>query len=342
MPRNPNGEYVLPSIYLAASGQTIRADQHNIPMQDIAQALTGSMARNGSTPMTGNLPMNSNRITGLAAATASSDAVRLDQVTKYSGYLNAVSGLALAANEITYATGPASAARTALTPFGRGLIAAADAAAGRTSLALGAVATDNVVPVSRGGTGGTTQAAGRAGLGLGNVATDDVVPVSRGGTGATNAAGARTGLGLGNLATQNTLDINGSFLTGTLSVAGGGTGANNAGSARNNLGLGAVATDNVVPVTRGGTGATDASGARSAIGAPWSPAGGAIIYGQSPVGAAVVLPAGGTWEWFALEMSSVGGTIAAGIVGGIAAGGSTVAGPLANRIYQYRFWRVTQ
>lgn len=191
MPRNPNGEYVLPSIYLAASGQTIRADQHNIPMQDIAQALTGSMARNGSTPMTGNLAMNSNRITGLAAATASSDAVRLDQVTKYSGYLNAVSSLALAANEITYATGPASAARTALTPFGRSLIAAVNAAAGRTALALGPLATATIVPVGNGGTGGTTQATARNGLGLGAVATDNVVPVARGGTGATNAAGAR-------------------------------------------------------------------------------------------------------------------------------------------------------
>lgn len=194
MPRNPNGEYVLPSIYLAASGQTIRADQHNIPMQDIAQALTGSVARNGTTPMTGNLPMNSNRITGLAAATASSDAVRLDQVTKYSGYLNAVSGLALAANEITYATGPASAARTALTPFGRSLIAAADAAAGRTALALGPLATANIVPVGNGGTGANNAGSARNNLGLGAVATDNVVPVARGGTGATNAAGARSNI----------------------------------------------------------------------------------------------------------------------------------------------------
>lgn len=195
MPRDPNGVYTLPSIYKGVPGQTIRADQHNIPMEDIGQAITGSVARNGSTPMTGNLPMNGYRITGLSAATAHSDAPRLDQVTKYSGFLNAVSNLTFAANEIPYATGTSAAAKTSLTPYARSLLAAASNAAARTTLGLGPLATTSVAALANGGTGATTAAAARTNLGLGAVARDDVVPVSRGGTGATSTASARSALG---------------------------------------------------------------------------------------------------------------------------------------------------
>lgn len=74
MPRNGSGNYSLPAVYLATPGTTIESDQHNVPLQDIAQALTDSLPRNGSAPMTGNLPMGGNRITGLATPTANGDA----------------------------------------------------------------------------------------------------------------------------------------------------------------------------------------------------------------------------------------------------------------------------
>lgn len=74
MPRSGSGSYSLPAVYLATPGTTIESDQHNVPLQDIAQALTDSLPRNGSAPMTGNLPMGGNRITGLATPTANGDA----------------------------------------------------------------------------------------------------------------------------------------------------------------------------------------------------------------------------------------------------------------------------
>lgn len=79
MPR-VGGIYNLPPGYVAVSGETIQPSQHNPPLEDIAQALTDSLPRNGAAPMTGNLPMGGNKITGLGAATNPADAPRFDQV----------------------------------------------------------------------------------------------------------------------------------------------------------------------------------------------------------------------------------------------------------------------
>lgn len=84
MPRN-SGTYTLPPIYHAEPGTTIRSVQHNAPLEDIAEALTASLPRDGSAGMTGNLPMGNNRITGLAPATAAAHAARFDQVLPVSG-----------------------------------------------------------------------------------------------------------------------------------------------------------------------------------------------------------------------------------------------------------------
>jgi len=62
MPRDSGGNYALPSSYLAITGETITALQHNSPLEDIAQALTNSLARNGSSAMTGDLTMGGNDI----------------------------------------------------------------------------------------------------------------------------------------------------------------------------------------------------------------------------------------------------------------------------------------
>lgn len=52
------------------------------------------------------------------------------------------------------------------------------------------------LPINIGGTGAGTAAAARTNLGLGAVATEDVVPIEQGGTGATTAAAAKTALGI--------------------------------------------------------------------------------------------------------------------------------------------------
>jgi microcystin-dependent protein len=52
MPRDANGVFSLVDGYLAITGATIQASQHNPPLEDIASALTGSLPRNGTAPMT--------------------------------------------------------------------------------------------------------------------------------------------------------------------------------------------------------------------------------------------------------------------------------------------------
>ena len=73
----------MPPGYFAVDGTTIEVSQHNPPLEDIAQALTDSLPRDGSAPMTGNLAMGSNKITNLAAATNPADAVRFDQLPTF-------------------------------------------------------------------------------------------------------------------------------------------------------------------------------------------------------------------------------------------------------------------
>lgn len=138
----------MPSVSFVQPGTEIRADQQNTPHNDMAEALTFSLPRNGRVPMMDQLPMGGYKITGLAAGTDPSDAARIDQVLPYSGYLASVSELTLTANQITYSTGAGSAAATALTALGRSMIAAADPASARGELDLGELSTKDKVAMS--------------------------------------------------------------------------------------------------------------------------------------------------------------------------------------------------
>lgn len=138
MPRTA-GSYSLPASYKATSGQTIRTEQHNPPLEDIAKALTDSLPRDGSASMTGSLPMNGQRVTGLGAGTSDSDAVRRDQVTLYSAWLAALSELSFEANKLPYATGAGTAALADFSAFARTLLDDADAATARATLGVSQV-----------------------------------------------------------------------------------------------------------------------------------------------------------------------------------------------------------
>lgn len=83
MPRDSGGIYSLPVGYLAVTGEVIEASQHNPPLEDIRDALTNSLPRNGAAAMTDELAMGSNKITGLANGTAATDAAAFGQL----GYL---------------------------------------------------------------------------------------------------------------------------------------------------------------------------------------------------------------------------------------------------------------
>jgi microcystin-dependent protein len=70
-----NGVYSLPSGYLAVTGATILASQHNPPLEDIAAALTLRLSRDGTAPMTGPIQLASGTVTvpgGVFAADPSS------------------------------------------------------------------------------------------------------------------------------------------------------------------------------------------------------------------------------------------------------------------------------
>ncbi|MDF0495372.1 phage tail protein [Bradyrhizobium yuanmingense] len=53
MPSDANGVYSLPGGYLAITGETIQASQHNPPLEDLAAAMSQRLMRSGAAPMTG-------------------------------------------------------------------------------------------------------------------------------------------------------------------------------------------------------------------------------------------------------------------------------------------------
>jgi len=80
MPRDGSGVYTLPTGNPVVDGTTIEAAWANDTMSDLANEITGSLPRNGTAPMAANLAMGSNKITGLATGTATTDAVTKAQM----------------------------------------------------------------------------------------------------------------------------------------------------------------------------------------------------------------------------------------------------------------------
>lgn len=84
MARNGSGTYNR-AVSPYTAGTSITAATVNSEMDDIATALTGSMARDGQSPPTANIPMGGFRLTGLANAIAITDATPLGQVASLAG-----------------------------------------------------------------------------------------------------------------------------------------------------------------------------------------------------------------------------------------------------------------
>ena len=79
MSRNGSGVYSLPPSNPVITGTTISSTWANNTMNDIAAALTDSVAADGQTPMTGNLDLNTHKIVNLVAGSASGEAVEFAQ-----------------------------------------------------------------------------------------------------------------------------------------------------------------------------------------------------------------------------------------------------------------------
>jgi len=73
MSRNGSGVYSLPAGNPVVTGTTIASTWANNTLSDIATALTGSVASDGQTPITGNLNLNNNKIINLTDPTNAQD-----------------------------------------------------------------------------------------------------------------------------------------------------------------------------------------------------------------------------------------------------------------------------
>ena len=82
MPRNGTGTYTLPYNWNddLANGITIQAGRMMGQQDDVATALTNSIAKDGQTAFTGNQSMGNNKITNLGNATDAQDAIPTAQV----------------------------------------------------------------------------------------------------------------------------------------------------------------------------------------------------------------------------------------------------------------------
>lgn len=80
MSRNGSGTYNLPAGNPVVTNTTISSTWANNTLSDIAAALTGSIASDGQTTMSGQLNLGNNKIINLADGTLGADAVTLSQM----------------------------------------------------------------------------------------------------------------------------------------------------------------------------------------------------------------------------------------------------------------------
>ena len=78
MSRNGSGTYSLPAGNPVVTGTTISSTWANNTLTDIASSLTGSVASDGQTVITGALQMGANKITGMADPVLAQDAVTIN------------------------------------------------------------------------------------------------------------------------------------------------------------------------------------------------------------------------------------------------------------------------
>lgn len=112
MPRT-NGVYAPPasSWYPAVDGVDATAGDWNDQIDDVSTALTQSIATDGSSTITDDIPMSGQKLTGLGAGSTNGDSVRYEQLTALLGdNLTAIKALTFADNSIIDLTGAGACA----------------------------------------------------------------------------------------------------------------------------------------------------------------------------------------------------------------------------------------
>jgi hypothetical protein len=188
MPRNGSGVYSPPAAnYPAVSGTLITAANRNAVDADLATALTGSIAVNGESVVTANIPMSGNKLTGLGAATARTDAASLANIQDGTGvYVGTVGGTA---DVITLTVSPAIASYVAGQSFAfiasganttnvtvnvSGLGAKAVTKNGSTALVAGDIASGALITITYDGTRFQLIAVGNLATFAGGTFTGDI------------------------------------------------------------------------------------------------------------------------------------------------------------------------
>jgi hypothetical protein len=89
MSRNGSGTFSLPAGNPVVTGTVISSTVMNNTLSEIATALTGSIAADGQTPITANIPMSAFKVTGLGVATASGDALSYGRAASFGNVASA-------------------------------------------------------------------------------------------------------------------------------------------------------------------------------------------------------------------------------------------------------------
>jgi hypothetical protein len=132
MSRNGSGTYTLPAGNPVVTGTTISTTWANNTLNDLAAAMTDSVAADGQTPMTGDLDLNSNKIVNLAPAAFAGEAVEYSQLQAATSVVTITGGTINGAT--IGATTPASGRFTTLEATGAFTAGSTAAITGNTTV----------------------------------------------------------------------------------------------------------------------------------------------------------------------------------------------------------------
>lgn len=232
----------------------VRADLTDYELQEMADSLSNRLMLDGGNQPSAAIPFNDQRLTGLGAPTARTDAMRLDKVqdstSVYGGTSTGTDTIAITLSPAitAYVAGQrfhflAGGTNTGAATVNANTVGAKNlrkGPAGSVALAAGDITAGGMYDVEY---DGTNMQLLNPGLGR-NVSVYAATLLDD-----ADAATARTTLGLGTISTQaaSAVAITGGSVTGItdITVADGGTGSSTAAGARTNLG--AVLTDAVFP-----------------------------------------------------------------------------------------------